>query len=70
LEEENLGATLLPEGPNNLFCKIGDPNQWDAVLVINQREQDLVAEGQSVRMMFAESTNHVFVSTIDYLATS
>jgi len=68
LEEENLGATMLPEGPNNLFCKIGDPNQWDAVLVINQREQDLVAEGQTVRLMFVESTNHVFVSTIDYLA--
>jgi len=68
LEEKNLGATLLPDGQHNLFCKIGDPNQWDAVLVINQREQDLVAEGQEVRLMFAESTNHVFVSTIDYFA--
>lgn len=68
LDDKNLGATFLPEGPHNLFCKIGDPNQWDAVLVINQREQDLVAEGQEVRLMFDESTNHVFVSTIDYLA--
>ena len=68
LEKKNLGATLLPDGQNNLFCKIGDPNQWDAVLVINQREQDLVAEGQEVRLMFAESTNHVFISKIDYFA--
>jgi len=68
LEKKNLGATLLPDGQHNLFCKIGDPNQWDAVLVINQREQDLVAEGQEVRLMFAESTNHVFISTIDYFA--
>ncbi|MCA9229823.1 MAG: biotin/lipoyl-binding protein [Planctomycetales bacterium] len=68
LEVENLGATLLPDGPHNLFCKIGDPNQWDAVLVIDQREQDLVAEGQEVRLMFNESSSHVFVSTIDYLA--
>lgn len=64
LERTNIGATLSPDGPQNLFCQIGDPNQWDAVLVIDQDDVDLVQEGQEVRLMFEESSYHVFVSTI------
>ena len=69
LDEENLGAMFLPEGPYNMLCQIGDPNLWDAVLVINQRDLDLVSEGQEVRLMFDESTSHVFISSIQYVAT-
>ena len=65
LDPENLGAALTPDGPQNLFCQIGDPNEWDAVLVIDQDDVDLVREGQEVRLMFEESAYHVFVSTID-----
>ena len=68
LEKENLGATFLPDGPHNLLCQIGDPDQWDAVLVIDQREFDLVTSGQKVRIMFEESSYHVFISTIDSIA--
>jgi len=68
LDKENLGATLGVESTKNMFCQIGDSNEWDAVLVINQRELDWVAEGQQVRLMFNESPYHVFVSKIDYLA--
>jgi putative peptide zinc metalloprotease protein len=68
LEERNLGATMLPEGPNNLFCQIGDPDAWDAVLVISLRDMDLVARGQQVRLMFEESAYHVFVSEIKTVA--
>ena len=53
------------DGPQNLFCQIGDPNAWDAVLVIDQDDVDLVREGQEVRLMFEESAYHVFVSTIE-----
>jgi putative peptide zinc metalloprotease protein len=63
-EPENLGATLLPEGTSSLFCQIGDPNQWDAVLVIDQNDINLVQNGQEVRMMFDESPYHVYISQI------
>ena len=69
LNERNLGATLVPDGAQNLFCQIGDPNRWDAVLVINQRDLDLVSEGQEVRLMFEQSPYYVFLSTVQYLAT-
>ncbi|RIK69998.1 MAG: hemolysin D, partial [Planctomycetota bacterium] len=69
LDPQNLGATLTPEGPQNLLCQIGDPNQWDAVLVIDQDDVDLVQEGQQVRLMFEQSAYHVFVSTIANRAT-
>lgn len=69
LDPENLGATLQPDGSNNLFCQIGDLNQWDAVLVIDQNDIDLVREGQEVRLMFDESPYHVYLSEIGYRAT-
>ncbi|TWU30410.1 biotin/lipoyl-binding protein [Bythopirellula polymerisocia] len=68
MEEKNLGATFSPDGSENLFCHIGDPNEWDAVLVINQRDLDLLREGQEVRLMFNESAYHVFVSTLESMA--
>jgi putative peptide zinc metalloprotease protein len=74
LDKKILGATLTPEGQRNLLCQIGDPNDWDAVLVIDQDDVDLVEEGQEVHLMLEESAYHVFVSTIanparDALAT-
>ena len=69
LDKKNLGATLTPEGQRNLLCQIGDPNDWDAVLVIDQDDVDLVQEGQEVHLMLEESAYHVFVSTIANRAT-
>ena len=68
LKKRNIGATLSPEGQHNLLCQIGDPNAWDAVLVIDQRDLDLVLPGQEVRLMFEESANHVFISQIEDIA--
>jgi len=68
LEKENLGATLSPEEQHNLLCQIGDPDAWDAVLVIDQGDLDLVTPGQQVRLMFEETANHVFVSEIADIA--
>jgi putative peptide zinc metalloprotease protein len=69
LDIENVGATLSPDGQQNLLCQIGDPNQWEAVLVIPQDDVDLVHEGQSVKLMLEEATFHVFESTIEYRAS-
>jgi putative peptide zinc metalloprotease protein len=68
LDEKNLGATLTPEGPESLLCQIGDPQEWDAVMVIDQYDARELAKGQEVRLMFEESAYHVFVTGLDTLA--
>ena len=65
LDPENIGALLSSEGQQNLFCQIGDPNAWDATLVIDQDDIELVHEGQEVRLMFEESAYHVYVSKLE-----
>lgn len=64
LDKSNLGASMSPQGQQNLICMIGDPNEWDAVLVIDQDNSNLVREGQEVRLMFESSAYHVYFSTI------
>jgi len=64
LDPENLGASLVPDGPQSMICQIGDPNDWDAVLVIDQDDAGLVQEGQPVRLMFEEWSYQRFDSTI------
>ena len=64
LDKRNLGASFSPQGQQNLICMIGDPNEWDATMIIDQDDSGLVREGQEVRLMFEESAYHVFVSTI------
>ena len=68
MENENLGATFSPAASENLFCQVGDATLWDAVLVIEQRDLDLVREDQEVRLMFDESAYHVFVSKLRAVA--
>jgi putative peptide zinc metalloprotease protein len=51
LEKQNLGATLKP---TTLFCKIGDPGKFDAMLVVDQSDTDQVFVGQQVKMMLDE----------------
>jgi len=55
LDERNLGASFSPQGQQNLICMIGDPNEWDATMIIDQNDSDLVKEGQEVKLMFEES---------------
>ncbi|HMP06378.1 MAG TPA: biotin/lipoyl-binding protein, partial [Lacipirellulaceae bacterium] len=68
-DPSNLGATLSADGPQNLFCQIGDPDAWEALLVYDQNDADLVREGQEVRLMFEESAYHVFISHIEQAST-
>jgi hypothetical protein len=65
LDPENIGAALSSEGPQNLFCQIGDPNAWAAVMVVDQDDAPMLRKGQEVRLMFEESAYHVFVSHIE-----
>jgi hypothetical protein len=63
LDRENLGAHLTPEGQHNLLCQVGDPNDWDAVMTIDQNNFP-IREGDEVRLMFEESAYHVYVTQI------
>ncbi len=65
LDPENIGATLSADGQQSLFCQIGNANEWEAVLVIDQDDIDLVHEGQEVRLLFEESAYHMFVSQLE-----
>jgi putative peptide zinc metalloprotease protein len=67
LDRKNLGASFSPQGQQNLICMIGDPNEWDATMIISQDDYALVKEGQEVRLMFEESAYHVFISTISQM---
>jgi hypothetical protein len=70
LDKRNLGASFSPQGQQNLICMIGDPNEWDATMIIDQEDGSLVAEGQEVKLMFDESAYHVFISTISQVNNS
>ncbi len=51
LEPENQGCFL---GDGELFCLIGDPEQLEALLVIDQSDRVFVAEGQKVELQLEE----------------
>jgi putative peptide zinc metalloprotease protein len=69
LEPENLGAAMTPDGPHNMLCQIGDARAWEAVLVVDQDDVDLVQEGQQVELMCEQSTWLVLDSKIERRAT-
>jgi putative peptide zinc metalloprotease protein len=51
LEPENQGAHLER---NTLFCQIGNPQQMEAILVVDQADIELVREGQKVDIKLQE----------------
>ena len=61
LEKFNLGSTLKA---TTLFCKIGDPGKFDAVLVVDQTDADQVFQGQHVKIMLDELPGVTFRSQI------
>jgi len=48
LDEHNLGAVLAP---GRLFCRIGDPDKFEALLMVDQADIDQVHDGQKVKLM-------------------
>jgi putative peptide zinc metalloprotease protein len=61
MDRKNIGATLPA---SRLFCQIGDPNQMDAALVIDQAEMDFVRPGQTVELKLDALPGDTFESTI------
>jgi putative peptide zinc metalloprotease protein len=67
LEPENLGATLEP---GTLLCQVGDPKKLEAVLVIDQTDRSLIAEGQRVDIRLDGFPSRVISSEIVEVAHS
>ena len=57
LDRENLGAHLAD---GTLFCLIGDPTKYEAILVIDQSDVDLVRKGQRVEILLDEYPHQRF----------
>lgn len=66
-DPHNRGALLQP---TDLVCQIGDPQQMDAVLVIDQAYIDLVKPGQKVRLLLEAYTYRAYESQVEEVATS
>lgn len=64
-DPRNVGA-YLEEG--TLYCKVGDPVQLEAVLVIDQADIGLVDEGQEVELKFDELPEDVLYGTIEEIS--
>ncbi len=65
LEPKNLGCLLDTGTP---FCLVGDPDQLEALLVIEQSDMKFVRSGQRVRMELDEVPGAVLDGTIIELA--
>jgi putative peptide zinc metalloprotease protein len=63
----NRGALLEP---TDLICQIGDPQEMEAVLVIDQSYIDLVREGHPVRVLFEAYTHKAYDSQIEDIAVT
>jgi putative peptide zinc metalloprotease protein len=61
MEAKNLGATLKQGSP---FCQIGNPQQMQAALVIDQSDVDLIAKGGKAVIKLDELPGDVFYSNI------
>ncbi len=61
LEKRNLGATFQP---GTLFCQIGDPGKFDAILVVDQSDIESIHLDQKVKVMLDESPGKVYEGEI------
>jgi putative peptide zinc metalloprotease protein len=62
LDKENLGAALRA---GTKLCQVGEPNRFEARLVIDQGDVEFVAPGQRVEIMLDQSAEVVYVSQIE-----
>jgi putative peptide zinc metalloprotease protein len=61
LDEQNLGCNLES---GELFCLVGDPQQVEAVALVDQAEVPLVRPGQNVRLQLAESPGQILTGRV------
>ena len=65
LEAKNLGATLEP---STMFCQIGDPKRYDAMLAIDQADIPRIARRQMVEIQLVQLPGRVYRSEIEEIA--
>lgn len=61
LQARNLGAMVEP---STLYCLVGDPNQFEAMLLVHQSEVEFVCEGQEVTLAVNVAGVHALNGTI------
>jgi putative peptide zinc metalloprotease protein len=66
-DKKNLAAWFQP---TDLLCQIGDPNDLEAVLIIDQTYIDLVRKNHPVRILLEAETGRAFDTQIDDIAAS
>ena len=66
-DERNRGALVTP---TDLICQIGDPQQMDAVLIVDQAYIDLVRTDQRVRVLLEAYTRKAFETKIEEIAST
>ncbi len=54
--------------PSDLLCVIGDPDAWDAVLVVDQHDIDLVKEGEETEIMIDSARLDTFTGRIEKIS--
>ena len=67
LDPENLRA-YLKEGV--LFCQVGDPQQLEAILVIDQADMEFLYQGQAVDLKLDSLPHDMLKGTIDRISES
>jgi putative peptide zinc metalloprotease protein len=65
LEKKNVGATLKP---STFFCQIGEPGKFDALLVVDQSDIELIREGLKVKIMLDEIPGETQVTEISSIS--
>jgi putative peptide zinc metalloprotease protein len=64
-DDKNLGALITPGDP---ICIVADPEDVQAVLVVDQAYVDLVKEGQPVRVLLESDTRRAYDSHVESIA--
>ncbi len=65
LDKKNLHATLMPA---DVICLVGDPDDLETILVIDQADIDFVANGQEVEILLDAYSGKSIKTKIDSIA--
>jgi putative peptide zinc metalloprotease protein len=65
LDERNLGATFTP---GTVVCQVGDPDRFEAVMIVDQTELEFVKRGQRVDLKLDAFPERTFTGAITELA--
>lgn len=66
-DKHNAGALITP---TELICQIGNPDEMEAVLIVDQAYIDLVREGHPVKLLLESATRRAMHSQIEEIAST